>query len=605
MSRYVEAWNYERFGMPHELVAIHAVFNTRLTVPSGQPRLVRAQATGSTSLFRNDEPLVAPLEPGEHALKVEWQSPADQPTHLFLEWQTAPGRWERIPRRALLLPKPPPFYVIATLALLVLCVAVGASFALYRVLLLPSPRRRRSLFRASVVLIFILGATLRLFDYATAPSFTASSDELFATWNGWSLLNGEGTRGWSLWPDQYGERVEIEPCYHFRPGPLYVITPYFEHPPGMHLLVGAVAAATGIKHWSHARLTHTRLVPFALSVLSMLLVFLIARRLSPRSIDAALALLLYATIPTIVLQSRLIKEEALLTPIALATVWCFLRYRDQGRDIRFLVMSALLAGSAVWVKLPGAIYIVILALLVFSVSGLRAAMIALAIGSAVASTLLIYAAALDWDLFWFSTTIQATFRHAHFNNFMRFFDAPQIASNAVGRGWMLFLWIAFLLAPKSRKSGLVLALPLVLYLAGIAVSSGNWTFGWYWLPLYPFLCIGAGRFVAHLLRQPRLLASFILVVTAAFYTVNFMVPYEFVVANVNTMRQSLALLTALFLAPPVLYELWSSRITRTAAQISIASAVALLTVGSTYFVVTYDDIEKRYENLDLNRYYSP
>ena len=61
--------------------------------------------------------------------------------------------------------------------------------------------------------------------------------------------------------------MEREPYFYFSDQPMQIITPYFEHPPLMHLLVGAAAKLGGAGHWAHARLEDTRLVPIALSML--------------------------------------------------------------------------------------------------------------------------------------------------------------------------------------------------------------------------------------------------------------------------------------------------------------------------------------------------
>src|SRR5690606_30435970 len=116
-------------------------------------------------------------------------------------------------------------------------------------------------------------------------------------------------------------------------------------------------------------------------------------------------------------------------------------------------------------------------------------------GLSAAAMLLLYAAFIDWDMFWWATHTQASVRSTHWNVFVRFFTEPMINHNRLGAGWLVFLWLGFAFAiPRlERHHRAVMTVPVVVYLAAIAIPSGSWSFGWYILPVYPFLCLGAGK----------------------------------------------------------------------------------------------------------------
>ena len=475
VSRYTQGWDFDAWGMPHEPVPIDAELTTVLHVPSGPPRSLRVDGTGTVDVLVNGQPLSSPLQAGANDLAIRWKAHWNTPTageaHLRFEWREPEGPWESIPRRAFLLPHGLSFSTLAWV-LVLLAVAGATSALIYRAARAARRERRRNFYALALVAVGALALGYRLFDYPVAPSFTASDDELFATWNGWSLLHGEGPRGWSLWPHRYVGRAQtqIEPYYYFRTLPHFVISPYFEHPPGLHLLAGIAATLGGATHWSYAKFTHTRLVPIGLSLIAMVFMLLIGRELKLRRNAVLYGLLLYGALPILVLQHRMIKEEALLTPLALAAVWFSLRYCNRGKNMRDLVAAAILAGLAAWAKLPGAIFVPILAVLVFSAGGFRAAALTAVIGFATASTILLYGVAVDWDEFWFATTTQGTLRYAHFNSFEQFFDRALVAANHTGRGWMLLLWTSFLLSFRRRRFEPALTVPLIVYLMGIAVS---------------------------------------------------------------------------------------------------------------------------------------
>jgi len=75
---------------------------------------------------------------------------------------------------------------------------------------------------------------------------------------------------------------------------------------------------------------------------------------------------------------------------------------------------------------------------------------------------------------------------------MRYFVNALINMNLVGQGWLVFLWFCFgaeAMAHRVADDRGVVVLPGLFYLVGIAISAGNWTYGWYWIPVFPMLCL--------------------------------------------------------------------------------------------------------------------
>ncbi|MFW6086044.1 MAG: ArnT family glycosyltransferase [Myxococcota bacterium] len=609
LSRYIQAWPFDAWGMPDERPALDARLTGRLRVPGPAPRYLRAEGPNETHL-RVDGREVGPsdpVSPGVHDLTVVWKGRFDGRTRLEPTWSTRPGSpsFEPIPATAFT-PANGPWTPLRTgLWVAAVLLAAGLAFLAHRAALasVPSVRRRRwGLLAALVVVLLTVG--YRSFDYTVMPEFRENYDELFATWNGWSLL-AEGTpRGWSLWPGRYAgqDGVHIESLSYFGGRPFSVVEPYFEHPPLLHLLAGAAAHVGGASHWAHARLTHTRWVPIALSAVTVWLLIAVGRRLDPKTAAPYLGGLLYAVLPIIALQGRVIKEEALLAPMALGSLLLYLRWRDDGERRAPLVGAAVLAGAATMAKMTGLIFVVALVMLVLARGRPREAILAGAVGLAATSPLLVYAAAIDWDVFWYATVHQATGRPSHWNLFPRFFDDPLINHNLVGRPWLLFLWLGWALSLRgfAARDRAVLTVPPLLYILGIGLSSGNWTFGWYLMPVYPFLCIGAGRFLADLWNRPDLLRGTLFVTLAVMYGVNFIHDTEAwrAAGQWPETRRAVTIFLVLALAPYALVQVSRARAFRSLARLATAAGLAGLIGLSGWFVARYDVIYETHENFD-------
>jgi len=454
----------------------------------------------------------------------------------------------------------------------------------------------------ALLLILAFGLGTRLFDYAVMPDFHENPDELFATWNGYQLLTDGPTRGWSLWAGAYEGRVTVEQVPYSEARPFQVIRPSLEHPPLLHLLAGAAAKLGGAQHYLHARLTHTRLVPIFLFIPTLLLLFVIGRRLFPGTRTPYFAALLYAALPNVVVQQRVVKEEALLTPMALLGVYLLLRWdAETPRRDRFIWLAAFVTGLGALAKVPGAFFLPPLVLLFFMRGGLRPALIACAGGVLGLLPLLIYGAYVDLDLFFFSTAQQAGGRPAHWNLFPRFFADGLINHNLVGHGHMLFVWLGYALAfgKLDAQRRAVLSLPLI-YLAALALSSGNWTFGWYILPMMPFVCLGAGHFIEDLLDRPSFFGGLLLFALLVMYGFNFMhdLPWAMNVAGWTYLRRIITPFMLLTLVPFIVAEAWPTKRSLAAARLATGAGLAAFLLSSAYFAVNYETLYDSHRDFD-------
>ncbi len=614
LSRIAQNLDFETHGVPNRLFPFRATILGTLELERGGRLAAEVARTDSVTLFIDGEEVgrATELSAGAHAVEARWSGDFRHPTHL--RW-TLDGA--SIPASAWSPPDgtPNPDRVaLWVLGLLGLLLFIGAGLWAARATGSTALRRWANVAFAAVLL---LGLGLRLTDYAVMPEMMENDDYLFATWNGWSLLHDGTSRGWSLWHTRYGDRVEHEAVEYFttQGGGWHVVSPYFEHPPGMHLLVGAAAHLGGAEHFTHARLKHTRLVPIALAGMTLVLMFLIGRRLDANPATAILGCGLWATIPWIVIQSRVIKEEALVTPMALFGFWAYLRWRDDDGRMRWIVAAGFVLGLCSFAKVPGIMFLPPLILLLMADSQWRAAGWASLAGVAGAAVLLVYAAIIDWDVFWYATSHQASGRPTHWNIFPRFFSAGLINFNHIGHPHLIFLWIAYGMglvgARLGRKDGRlspVLVVPPLVYLGAIGISSGNWTFGWYILPILPFLCLGAGRFLVDLWREPDALRGLLVIGLLVMYGLNFVTDPDWLKQPPawRPMRVLTTLFFSLTFLPFLLTYLARGRRGRAWRSMARATLVFLLLlhVGlSATFVRDYEAIYETHQNFDRDEYF--
>ncbi len=600
LARMVQAWPEER-PIPDGLPPIDADIEAWLEVPEGPARVLRTVASGSTRVMVDGQPADHPIGPGRHRLEVRWrsaiQAPArdvwdrSPPVFFRLEWGGAGAATEPVPASALAPPKPDPMRGVVWVLGLLLALGLGAgTYATVRAA--GETRARRGFVLAAAVLVLMAGG-LRLYEYSAAPDFRENMDELFAAWNGWQLLEDGTTRGWTLWPGRYGPGTTREYVTYWRKRPVPVIRPYFEHPPLFHVLVGAAAHLGGARSFDHVRVAQTRLVPIGLSLIALLLCMALTLRVARSRMAALAAGLLYAVTPFIALQGRAVKEDSVVAVLLAAMILAFFRWRDGGFRRRDLMLAAGLAGLAVLAKLPAVGLLAALIALVLTTRRYRDAFLAAGVGAAVASLLLVYAALMGWDAFWHAQAVQGSIRQVSPDVFQTWFAWPMINTSKIGRGPLIFLWVASAVSvyrvPRARS--LPVTVPLVVYIVAAGLPSGTWQYGWYMLPLYPLLCALAGAFTVQVVRRPDLLGGLLVVGLLTLYALMLTFEPSWVSnpANWPLMRR-LTWGTALGVLVPVgLGTLFaSSRWARRAGRAGMVAALLGYATASSYFVLRYD-----------------
>lgn len=600
LARYVQHWTVAEHGMPSTIPPLDAVVRASLFVPGSAPRAVAVRSNDTVVLTIDGERVEEGtlIAPGWHALEAHWSGTMTAATSFQLVWV---GNMP-VERRNLLPAEGPwpgsrlGFYALV-LVLTALTATLGARAAGARTVEL---RRSRAL-ALMTLLVVGWGTGLRAWDYDVEPEYRDNYDELFDMWNGWSLLHDGTSRAWSAWPYAYPYGVVEMDHYDFWGTPLGVATPYFENLPLMHVLAGIACHLGGATDYRDCHIEDARIVSILLSALAIWLIILVARRMAPSGPGPWLAGLLYAGIPSIVLQTREVKEELIVVPLALGTLLFFLRWRDDGRREGDLMAASLCAGIAVMAKLPAMFLIPGLLMLIVASRDVPAAKRAAAVSIGLAGVALgSYALWQGLDAFVAAQAAQVTTRGLHFLIFPRYFDLLLINHQPFGRGWAIFLWVAALGTlytwPADRRA--TIAIPLVLYLVSIGIAAANYAFGWYALPIVAYLSIPAGIFLGDLWRSPDLLRGAIFGVLFVMPSVHFAFDPD-LFRDPNEQRLMRLVVTGVVLGlvvPYCLVQVWPRFVA--AARVALVVALAAAMISSANLVVRWEHIGPIHRNVE-------
>jgi 4-amino-4-deoxy-L-arabinose transferase-like glycosyltransferase len=351
--------------------------------------------------------------------------------------------------------------------------------------------------------IVAVGLVLRLHGYTQSPAPGDNYDGLGWAWQGQSLILTHVPQAWSWLPSYHPTGYVYKP-----PITLPVVSPYFDHPPLFALMVGGAALLAGERTPADITDSVIRLVPIALSLLTILLTYALVVRLSGRRAALVVAAAL-AVSPPMLLTSRLVESEALLTPLLLTAVLLSLRV-GAGAGRRWMVVLGVVCAASLLTKEVGAaVAIASAAVLLFSPRR-RLVWVPLAGLAAGVGIYLLYAAAIDWHQF-YATVMALGGKRGPFWGAVRGY----FTSTTAGLGILVPLvdpvwylgWLVLAALAVLRTEWRPIALTAFVY-AALVVSLGNGVWmhwiGWYRIPDEPFLYAAVGTAAVALLSSLRI-----------------------------------------------------------------------------------------------------
>lgn len=344
--------------------------------------------------------------------------------------------------------------------------------------------------------ILLLGFLLRAHNLTTWPRLGATFDEYAWTWQGMNIIQHGIPTSWSPLPAYTNFKNTKYQTVPFR-----LVTPYLEHPPLFGLVAGSFALLNGAKNMYDVDISNIRQLALLLGVLSIGMVFLYASSLFGRRIGI-IASLLYATIPTVVVGSRIVQNENFFIPVWFLSLWFIAKYFNTKKPI-WRNMGILLASALILAKIPWGAASLSLIFLFISQKKYKDALYAF-VGAVIAVGLyVVYGFYYDGGLFMELLRFQSARYDITFNSIFALFQKPYLADRFYTDGWIYMGWLIFpLLFLKDNKKYLFIILPMLSYflvfLAGIPDEAGH---GWYRYPFYPFLVISLALFIPEYFRK--------------------------------------------------------------------------------------------------------
>jgi 4-amino-4-deoxy-L-arabinose transferase-like glycosyltransferase len=403
--------------------------------------------------------------------------------------------------------------------------------------------------------IFAVFLGIRMYHLDLVPHRGACADEFAWTWSGVTLLQTGEPYAWS-WLLAYP--TPLSEITYWRGDNYRIVHPWLDHPPLYSMYVGAWMLGLGHRDMFDVDLQSMRLTQIPLSTLSFVLLTLLLGELLSSS-EVLLALLFYSVLPPIVLHQRLVVSENLFVPFMLFASWLILRQRRdyaRWRVVTVGLISFLLPLTKV-AALSVSVFLVMLALTTTSAAPQRAVhagtgawqralsfldqlnrrwfmagVVVLGTSVGIASYL-VYGRIVGGELF--AKVLKAhRERFSGFDGLEVLLFAPVWVRAGV-KDIMSTLGIVLALGSFMRDRISVWGLAILSYAACMTFFvDQKATYGWYFSPLYPWICAALAHAIVSASRE-RMLGLSLLWCTCAWVSI-VMYAHKHNVLHMDTLR---------------------------------------------------------------------
>jgi len=420
--------------------------------------------------------------------------------------------------------------------------------------------------------ILLLNLVLHIHNYAVYPQRGATSDEYTYSFLGISLLTKHVPISWSN-VAPYPHRTDLTIDHLYFP----IVSPYFDHPPLNGLLVGSFALLQGENTFQKVQLSTVRLVPIFLTLLSALLVFLLAYRLFSYT-QAVWALLIYSTTTIFVINTRIGFAENLLTPLLLFSIYLFTIF-DKRMTAKKAILLGLLTGLSFWTKELGIVTFFTLSFFFVWRKIRWKFFISFLLTSCLFFLLYLgYGDYYDWNLFWAVISAQSN-RPIGPEVLQMLIFQPVIVNKPYFDGWYFLGFVALFASFVDFKKYSYVLIPSFLYFLLLIFSlNRDGQMGWYVIPLFPFMAIAVAT-ALHASLQKSGWFLYILLVFAGLYEIQYLYEASFGLTPV----QFRIMLILLFAPLIVLHSMGKEKL---AAKLGLFWFY-LLIVGNVVLTYTY------------------
>lgn len=367
-----------------------------------------------------------------------------------------------------------------------------------------------------LVVILVISFILRALGYAQYPKPGSSFDEFGNTFVGMSLVKIGYPIGFTTLTGYKNEKITNFLLSETKNKVLSynIVHPWFDHPPLLCLVTGGWVVVNGINKFGDLTINLIRQPMILLGVLTVLLIYLLAKELFGDKIGLWSAFLA-AVIPIMVIGSRTAQAENLLIPLSLTSLLFLKKYLDK-QKFWYLLLSGFFLTLAMLTKISGVfLFISIILIILHQKLDKKEKLFAILITMSffVFGLLIYFVQGFCFDPKSFVVIFLANGNR----NFGLGFDYlyyiltnEEVTIGAILRtGFNLVLWISFFVfcIKKIKYNSDFIIIPLVVYLS-VLILFGSYRYGWYTFPLYPFLVISSACAFEYLYKKKSYLVLF-------------------------------------------------------------------------------------------------
>jgi 4-amino-4-deoxy-L-arabinose transferase-like glycosyltransferase len=440
---------------------------------------------------------------------------------------------------------------------------------------------------AALIVVVIFGAVLRLNNYSLVPPHGDTMDVYQEAWNGFHILHGKGPQSWehSFFIPAYNS--EETKYFQWFDDSFTIVSGYIAHPPLFSIFAAIPPIICGAKDYLDCRLTTINLVPIFFSTLTIVLVFLVSYKIYRSTLLSIIASILYATVPYFVVAGRIAKGDVLLSLVLIVGVLCVLKYAESKRGT-YIIFAGLLAGVSFWCKETGICAILIFPLLLGRNGFVKQAFIVCGIGIFVAAGYVVYNYMINPDAFFKILSLRNEFQQTAFDVVIKYLMEPKITDKyaGFGVGYLLWFWFAIIYSIGKRNS--IVPTTAFIYLMTLcALSRKILSYGWFLMPVFPFMAIAGGVFLKDFISRPNTARAILLLLVPLAIPLKEVLPENFI--NSPWLFRGYL---AVGLIPFLVVDFFRHRITESVARVSCYTYISIFIVINVYIIYYLPDIYK-------------
>lgn len=439
----------------------------------------------------------------------------------------------------------------------------------------------------SIILIVILGAILRLHDYSVVPFHGETMDPYQEVWNGYHILSGEGPKSWEGVTFISAHKNENKKFIRWAGDGFTLVKGYISHPPLFSIFAAIPPIICGAKDFLDCRFTTFNLTPVFFSTLTIILVFLVSFKIYRSNTISIIASLIYATVPLFVASGRLAKGDCLFALALISGVFCILKYIEIQKK-KYVIFAGILTGVSFWSKETGICAIIIFPLLLCQKGYVKEACITAGIGLFLDAGYLIHNYLINPEVFVKILSIRSGHHSTKFDFVLRFLKEPKLAMAYAGFGIGYLLWFWFVMVYSMGKRHLTVPITAFIFLMTLcALADYKEVYGWYHMPLYPFLAIAGGVYMRDFISKPHTAKALLILLLLLAVPLKEILP-----GSLSNAPWLYRYYLALGILPFLAYDFLKHRITNRIAKTTGYVYIALFIMMNVYIVYHLQDIYK-------------